>query len=221
MHLAVSGVLFIMLPHTITGNADLISALGGNCILFARELVSFHHIQKYSTNCQVHLDHDMAFHLDVNAIRNRTYPSIPALILKKILNKIIGRPVNDVIPSINKLAEVFIFELRSNLKKKDCGEFFRKDAEASGYPIPRENADLSVIYELSTRSREIIEYTVWLLFRYLGGFNRVKTDRLHICIASALLGKKVDFRSNSYFKCRAVYEYSLKTNFELVTWLDT
>ena len=212
--------LFVLLPHTITENTDLLSSLGGNCVIFARELVSFNHIEENCTNCQTYLDHDMAFHINVNELRSRIYPSIPVLILTKLVNKAIGRPINDLIPSIKQLANIFVFELRSSLNKKESGNFFRKDVEASVHPIPNVNADLSVIYELSTRSREIVEYTVWLLFRYLEGFDSVITDRLHICIASALLGKRIEFHSNSYFKCRAVYEYSLKNNFEAITWID-
>ena len=41
-------------------------------------------------------------------------------------------------------------------------------------------------------------------------YEQVNTDRLHIAIAATLLGKKVKLFPNSYYKNRAVFEYSLK-----------
>jgi hypothetical protein len=49
-----------------------------------------------------------------------------------------------------------------------------------------------------------------LLFRVLTGCKRVVTDRLHIAIAGALLGLEVELHPNSYYKNRAVYDYSLR-----------
>ena len=144
--------------------------MGENCVLFARERVSFEHLKKHASKCKVYIDHDMALHIDVDEIRNRRYPPIPIRIMRKLTNKMIGNPSNDLIPSIRKLIGIFLFELISSMKTKEYGNFFRNDAEASGLPIPKDNSDLSFIYELSTQSRAIVEYTVWLLFRYLAGF---------------------------------------------------
>lgn len=39
----------------------------------------------------------------------------------------------------------------------------------------------------------------------------MRTDRLHVAIAGALLGKSVELHANSYFKNRAVYQFSLRS----------
>lgn len=47
----------------------------------------------------------------------------------------------------------------------------------------------------------------------------INTNRLHVAIAASMLGKNVKFYSNSYFKNKFVYEYSL-INFSNVIWID-
>jgi exopolysaccharide biosynthesis predicted pyruvyltransferase EpsI len=56
---------FILLPHTVDNNTDLLSALGSNVTLFAREKVSYNHLKKHATGANVYLDHDLAFHIDI------------------------------------------------------------------------------------------------------------------------------------------------------------
>jgi exopolysaccharide biosynthesis predicted pyruvyltransferase EpsI len=50
-------------------------------------------------------------------------------------------------------------------------------------------------------------------------FEEIRTDRLHVAIAGAVLGKSVKFHPNNYFKCRAVFEYSMAHRFSTVEWV--
>jgi exopolysaccharide biosynthesis predicted pyruvyltransferase EpsI len=45
---------------------------------------------------------------------------------------------------------------------------------------------------------------------FILGFGRVRTDRLHCAILSAILGRKTILHPNSYFKNKAVFEQSLR-----------
>ncbi|PIP29634.1 hypothetical protein COX27_00355 [Candidatus Kuenenbacteria bacterium CG23_combo_of_CG06-09_8_20_14_all_36_9] len=47
-------------------------------------------------------------------------------------------------------------------------------------------------------------------FAILQKYNQINTDRLHVAIAATLLGKRVKLYPNSYYKNKAVFEYSLK-----------
>ena len=207
----------ILLPHTITNNEDLIGSFKSNVVLFARERNSFEHIKRHSKGCLTCLDHDMALHLNLEKIWHLSYPPIWGMIFIKLYKKIIRSGDKDKLPSILKMNSIFWFETFSLFNNK-CANFFRTDVEASGSELPAHNADLSVIYEFGTDNREIIEYTVWILLKYLKKFKKIKTDRLHICIAASLLKLDVVFYSNSYFKCKAVYEYSLKKIFPNIHW---
>jgi len=76
---------------------------------------------------------------------------------------------------------------------------FRTDREAAGTsPPPRGNDDISA------RCRSLDEW-LWTI----AGFEAVRTDRAHVMIAAAMLGKTVEYRSSSYHKVPAIAEYAL------------
>ncbi len=211
--------LLIILPHTITENQELLEELGPNCILFAREEVTANYLQnQIKGKFQCYIDHDMATHIDKNNILKKTYPSTAQLIWQKAVKKIFRKDASDDIPSIKKLIRIAVYEAINSRRNYEHGNFFRIDIEASGNPIPPLNADLSIIYELSTRSRKIIDYTTWRLLKNVSRYNSMSTDRLHICMAGALLGKNVTFYGNSYFKCKAVYDFTIKNRYRCVVW---
>lgn len=76
---------------------------------------------------------------------------------------------------------------------------FRTDAEASGErPIPPQNDDISATAGTLER---------WL--QTIASHELIRTDRAHVMIAAALLGKTVEFASSSYFKVPAIANYAL------------
>ena len=79
---------------------------------------------------------------------------------------------------------------------------FRLDTESILQKLPKSNNDLSYNGYATKPLNELIE----LLEKYA----QVNTDRLHIAIGATLLGKQVRLFSNSYFKNKAVFDYSLK-----------
>ncbi len=66
---------------------------------------------------------------------------------------------------------------------------FRTDRESAGDPLPRANIDIS---------RRYLDLDRWL--KVISRHSIVRTDRAHVMIAAALMGKHVVVRSNSYFK---------------------
>lgn len=96
-----------------------------------------------------------------------------------------------------------------------CLHAFRTDKEATGIEIPPDNRDLSCICK-TTNNTEMLEgitKSSRAIFEAIAPYVEVKTNRLHIAIASALLGKKTVLYKNSYFKNTAIYWYSLKRYF--------
>lgn len=97
----------------------------------------------------------------------------------------------------------------SATKGTETGYFFRKDKEsANKIEIPPENNDLS--YKGNHFS------DVYPFFEELAKYSVIHTDRLHVAIASCLLGKELHLYPGSYFKNRAVYMSSMKDCFENV-----
>ena len=79
---------------------------------------------------------------------------------------------------------------------------FRLDKESILRTLPESNTDLSYSGYATKPLNELIDI--------LQKYEQINTDRLHIAIGATLLGKQVRLFPNSYYKNRAVFDYSLK-----------
>jgi hypothetical protein len=75
---------------------------------------------------------------------------------------------------------------------------FRTDREASGRPLPPGNDDISV-------TAPTLE--AWL--ETIAAHEAIRTDRAHVMIAAALLGKRVEFAPAADHKLEAIADYAL------------
>jgi GT2 family glycosyltransferase/exopolysaccharide biosynthesis predicted pyruvyltransferase EpsI len=76
---------------------------------------------------------------------------------------------------------------------------YRSDNESVTGSLPEGNDDISV-------SCESLDQWLWTIARH----QTVKTDRAHVMIAAALLGKRVDYKASSYHKVPSIAGYALK-----------
>ena len=90
--------------------------------------------------------------------------------------------------------------------------FFRKDRESHLNLNLDNNTDIS----LNGWAKKPLENFLEAILQY----SEVHTDRLHVAIAATLLNKKVYVYPNSYYKNKAVYQYSLK-NFSNTQFRDS
>jgi exopolysaccharide biosynthesis predicted pyruvyltransferase EpsI len=86
------------------------------------------------------------------------------------------------------------------------------EAEEKGkLPIPEDNIDISDKLRIkNSNGYRVVKRIPKNFFWEISKYKEVNTSRLHVAIAAALLDKTVNLYSNSYYKCRAVYEYSLQ-----------
>jgi exopolysaccharide biosynthesis predicted pyruvyltransferase EpsI len=96
---------------------------------------------------------------------------------------------------------------------------FRKDIESSNRFPRRNSIDLATLFSHGTDSERVAFYSTRRILKVINHYRTVRTDRLHICIAAAKLGKKVEFFPNNYYKCEAVYQYSIRDRFPNVHWM--
>jgi GT2 family glycosyltransferase len=76
---------------------------------------------------------------------------------------------------------------------------YRTDREASSaFPVPADNVDISALLP-TLRS--------WL--QRIASAALVRTDRAHVMIAAALLGKEVEYRASAYHKVPAIADFAL------------
>jgi exopolysaccharide biosynthesis predicted pyruvyltransferase EpsI len=93
------------------------------------------------------------------------------------------------------------------------GYFFRTDIESSNkITLPKSNMDLS---EKGKHFTPVYEF-----FKEIANYKVVHTDRLHVGIASALLGRETHIYAGNYFKTEAVFLSSIKDFFDNVTFHD-
>lgn len=97
---------------------------------------------------------------------------------------------------------------------------FRTDAEsARSEARPPTNRDISLSWNGDLwHSESFTESVCRSLAEYLLQFENVETDRLHVAILSAMLGRRTYLWNNSYYKNHAVYEYSLRDRYPNVVF---
>lgn len=197
----------IILPHTISGNEELLEVLGENSEIIVREKISFDHVLKHNHRSKVYLADDIALSINVKDIKKVSL--IQILQKKEVINKLLRS-------SLVELKHNFI---RIVFKQKvlNC---LRIDREKTNIKIPIINIDISEVFAFGTSNKELCFYGSYRLIKFLSKYTKIRTNRLHICIIAALLKKEVEFHSNSYYKCEAVYEFSMKDFFKNIKWME-
>lgn len=195
----------VILPQTISGHEDFLGQLGANVDVFAREKISYAHVQRHAPHANLFLGDDLAFGLDVEQVLaadlSAPYWTLP---LKQVVRRDVARLREAVCRSFGQTRTL------------NC---FRTDKERTDLRRPRGNLDLSKLFKCGTSTPEQALLASHLIFRMLNQYAEVRTNRLHLAIAGALLGKDVKFYPNSYYKCEAVYKFSLKDRFPNVQWM--
>ena len=79
---------------------------------------------------------------------------------------------------------------------------FRTDKEATSALIPDDNKDLPLTCKTAENTQTVQGFlnTSRNLFNAIVPYYTVQTNRLHVAIASALLGKETNLQNNIYFK---------------------
>jgi exopolysaccharide biosynthesis predicted pyruvyltransferase EpsI len=104
----------------------------------------------------------------------------------------------------------------------DIAYCFRADLEKTNVAIPRTNKDISIALNINnwTKDPNTIISVCNNMFEYISNYKEIHTNRLHVSIAASLLGKKCYLYSNSYFKNKAIYEFSIKEKFPNTYFID-
>jgi exopolysaccharide biosynthesis predicted pyruvyltransferase EpsI len=118
-------------------------------------------------------------------------------------------------------------ELLKSVSLGQCNQIgqvfaFRTDKEQNDDRplLPDCNEDLSrTCGKVRTHSshEELVEVSTRLL-QAIHCANVIYTDRLHIAIAGSLLKKRVHVFAGSYYKVKAIFQYSIEEHFPHTTW---
>lgn len=200
----------VILPHTINGHETLLKILENNVDIICREEVSYAYVKCQAPGANVYLADDMAFSLNPARILNRQFSFSSCLFNKNL--------------SVKRTLKVHLILSIAALKRAFYGKnhvvlnCFRRDSEGIMSKIPDNNIDISKKFKYGTATQEKAFFATYMVFRFMNNYNEINTDRLHLAIAGGLLGKKVNFYPNSYYKCEAVYNFSMKDRFPHINW---
>lgn len=99
----------------------------------------------------------------------------------------------------------------SKWKKEGNGKLiaFREDSRSGMRQKPKENIDVS--------KGRVTEWEI--LLKLVSQYAEVHTDRAHVSISAAMLGKKTYVYPMRYHKLKGIYEYSL-SHLEHVEWVE-
>lgn len=220
----------VVLPHTINGHADVLADLGSNVDLFCRERRSYNWVQEKAPGANVYLADDLALHADVEALRGDVRGAMPLAgeiawtVMRATAKRTFGRAPGqgEVIPLRAALRHGRA-AVRNMIARPTGDTLFalREDVEAAGGALPPHNVDLSQIFAYGTTPGAVAYRATRALLSYIDRFDHVVTNRLHVGIPAAMLGKRVDFYANSYYKNKAIYAFSLRDQYPNVTWRGT
>lgn len=185
----------IIMPQSLNGYRDLIAEMDHRVTLFLRERPSYELANQWAVGgASILLDHDTAFHLDANAFLS----NYGGLRWRK------PRDTKDLL----REALYALVTARSAVRSEVAA--FRADPERLNTERSRSRLfDLSLIASFGHSTLVSSEYTSYRFLKLISRYRHVRTDRLHIAIGAALLGKAVTLYDNSYHKCRGVFEFSL------------
>ena len=197
----------VILPHTIRSYEDTLQQFGSNCIVFCRERPSFDFVASNSSQATVLLSHDLALSCDFTETKRQIADRWASDLLDRVL---LIRNSKRLVRSVNYWLV--------NLGRKQVLNSLRTDVEKTTVDIPGSNIDLSHAFAADDMSSASSLYATYWTMRFINGFEIVRTNRLHIGIMSAMLGKQVHLFDNSYGKIRDVFDHSLRDQFSNVQW---
>ena len=217
---------FVILPQTINAEENFLRDLGSNVEIICREEISYRHVQRHANKAKVMIADDLAFQLNAGSTLLTKAPGFLRTLLSRVFLDIQKSERRHTFPPVRQTIGMKKFEMKNYLirlsdpeQRSGVLKAFREDAEKVPALIVTGNVDVSKVFTIGTRNEQIALYATKKLLNFVNQFSEVRTNRLHVCIAAALLGKTVKLYPNNCYKCEAVYNYSMKNRFRNVQWM--
>lgn len=188
-------VKLVILPHSIREVDEIITNLPDNTIIFCREKYSYDYCCSKSNASEVYLDDDIAFFTDLNIFKKPNSPDFKLNINYK-----------------NIIRKIFIYYHKIFSIKRNIIFAMRTDKESNDKINVKRILinDFSLVSSFGAGEYQESLYSSREFLNLINLYDEIHTDRLHVSIGAALLGKKVIIYNNGYYKCKGVYEKSMK-----------
>jgi exopolysaccharide biosynthesis predicted pyruvyltransferase EpsI len=197
------GGTFVLLPHTVRNCDSLISRLDSRFTFYLRDVPSYEYVTQLNPRVTCYLAHDLALLL------NRAHA---AQLMRLVPLRLAGSLIRPRSRFRHFARAIHAFYRRAPRSAE--ARLFRSDAEARHTIWKRRDLapsafDISALYVSAYRTCHESLLAAGMLLRFLDRYEVIHTDRLHVSIAAAILGKRVLLHDNSYGKNRDVFHMSL------------
>lgn len=191
----------VLLPHTVRAHGDLLAKMDGRCILYAREQPTLAYLKANCTGAEVRLCDDLAFFVSKEDLFREPWDWG----LLRATGKLGG-----ILRMWIKFWWLALWNKRLNA--------FRVDLERTETALPARNYDIATFFPVGRMWRADCANALKCLVRLMQPYDEVATNRLHMSVMAAILGKQVQMHDNNYGKNSAIFEHSIKGRFDNVTF---
>jgi exopolysaccharide biosynthesis predicted pyruvyltransferase EpsI len=188
----------LLLSHTVRGHADVLARLDARFLLWCRDQPSFEFARQHAPRAQVELAHDLVLELDIGALVRSTSGWGHRLALLRDRRW------------LRKLPRWWLALARIRPDAGGTLHIMRHDVESVDPQQSRPAYDLMRHHGIRGYGPAADQITLDVV-RCIDRAQRVVTDRLHVSLIAALLGKPVCLVENSYGKLSAVWELALQS----------
>lgn len=197
----------VILPSSFWECDDLLEILDERFTVFCREEKSYKYCCSKNKKAHFILANDMAFSISFVKKNNQCYQVQP----NNIFN--IKSLYTGSFQSYSRVRKHIVEALIHNTQILNTGlrlgYCLRSDVEKLFETTELKSIDLSHFATSPCTDKGVVRILSDLFIRAINTFDIVVTDRLHIGIISALLGKQVVLLDNTYGKLSEVYKYSM------------
>jgi exopolysaccharide biosynthesis predicted pyruvyltransferase EpsI len=181
--------LLVLLPHTIRGAEVHLARLARNSVVFCRDLPSYDHVLSVSDLRNVYLAHDMAFNLNIERLKGDR--ALAASAAKRFKNKLEQAGIEE-----------------EKFQNAGLVRLFRSDRE-SMVKFDGNIADISALFAFGVLL-DGVHQAAWCFMTFIEKCDAIATDRLHVAIGAAILGKETHIFDNNYGKNYGIFQHSLR-----------
>ncbi len=194
----------IILPSSFYQCPDLVEILDERFIIFCRDHRSYDYLLSAQTKARILSGDDMALVVKKNRQERvlRSYIKARAWELF-LIDKHLYQPYLKIYERLKNIS------YDRNISGIKTAYFMRGDSEAEALENVKSTLDISLAAVGNCRDESFTAILASLFLSMIGGADIVVSDRLHVCIGAALLGKTVLMVDNAYKKLSGVYAQSL------------
>ena len=193
----------LLLPHTVRGHADVLARLDTRFTILCRDKPSYEYVKKHAPHVHTALARDMVFELDIEELKRSTKTWRHKLALLRDSHW------------RTKLFRWRRATLRIRPDSHGTLRIFRSDVESVDSERTRRKSDLMHFHGINRYSPATDQITLDVI-KCINRAERVITDRLHVSLIAAMLGKKVCLLENSYGKVSDVWELAMEMELNLI-----